>query len=171
MEKQDYDDKPTASALAKSALEQGKGDPRRARQILNDRFDDQPELLEQVIDELISTAVRSYVSIELHNKRAKMIADAKRQKIPDITGLRAMARHRRESLYNYWLTKSGKRLGDATAQELIEEANMHRMHAERNAIKAQWFAKLAEAVGDSIVREKFKEEDIRKLWEESGGGN
>ena len=43
----------------------------------------------------------------------------------------------------------GKRLGDATGDEVSAEAGMHEMNARTNAVRAAFYRKIASAMGEA----------------------
>lgn len=62
----------------------------------------------------------------------------------------------------------GKRLGDATPQEVRAGAAMYRMQADDMAWKARWLEKVADAAGRKrTISAALSESDLRKLQEQT----
>ena len=162
-------------SYAKRALDEADGDWQKAAAIFRGWLDDDPDLkaalLEQFLEKGIWLAIR-HVSNSKRRWLNRGEQDQPKSDDNGTSGLEAMAATNAAKYFDYPLV-GGKRLGDATIEDLEIERDMHRQFAVSNDIKAQRFDLIISAMKKKRShREKTAEElitldQLMKLWEQA----
>ena len=155
--------------LAKECLEEAKGDWNLAHDIGMERFKKHPKLLLELLAAHISEIFWLY--IRRIAKQQRMLGPMSSSSSPSTSkdGQRLMGMR---NLLAFPLT-GGKRVGDATRPELIEQGKLYKMMASSNAQRDRWFSLVAAALPDDrkLVSDVFDNEQLNELWRQSQHGS
>lgn len=151
----------TLHSLAKEALDKANGDKPRAMRLVRKRLEDDTRLQKNLIDDMIDLAISTAVRQAQHGQRAraKQVARA-----DDTSGLRAVAANIRSEMFlNYGISTGGV-LGDATKEVLIAERDAHWDRAKGSQKMGEIMHFIARKLEKRTVRQQFSEEDLVKIF-------
>ena len=155
-------EKPTLHPHAKAALNEAGGNVRQATDILVARAIEDREFLQQHFHEVIRRACYDAVAACVRQERRAVwvmpqpTTEQRRRQIV------SMAEGVRQTLHDFPLP-GGKRLGDATREEVIEAAEFFGKQARDMAWKSRWLAHVAQSVppgrkvADVLTPERLEE--------------
>ena len=136
----------TAAALMRSIID---SDPALYR-----------KLAEPLIDGAIWTSIRHAARATRRDFQVPASGGTRRIEANDAE---AMGRERLKDWLSYQLS-GGTRLGDATREKILEDAQWHDTLAHVNAKKACLFKEIAARIGERRVRDVLDHEAIETIW-------
>jgi hypothetical protein len=158
--------KPDLHEIAREYLLDAGGDVASATRRLIRRLDDDAELRAAIATAAVEYYAASIVEDEMRAERRAVWAEAGRTNRPK-TSVTALANGIRRSLLDFPLA-GGKRLRDATRDEVIEQAQLYAAQARDMGFKARWLELIGARVDDGrTVGECLTEADALALREEA----
>lgn len=121
------------------------GDWNAAVEIGEKRLEKDPDLLAELQNEIVREWLRYRVRQCSASERSGSTVPFPKANADNPSGLLSMAKATQRSLYDEPLM-GGKRLGDATRDEILDHVEMHSKLARSNAFKARWFQAIADAM-------------------------
>jgi hypothetical protein len=156
--------------LAREAWQQADGDVDAAVDTVMSKLKADPALMRSALDPMLQWACRSAVETIMRASRHqyRQAASAPSQNVID--GLRSRAERVVLNLMDFPL-RGGKKLGDATGSELIEEAVDRESRASTMIRDARWFRLIAADLSAPtiVVRCELKPADLERLQRNADG--
>lgn len=154
----------TLADVARSCLDGAGGDRAKAATALRKVIERNSGLRNELTAPLLDSACWNQIRLAAQKDRVPYWSAVSHvAKKDDTTGLKAVAEQHAMDWLSYPLS-SGRRLGDANHDEIVDEAIMHESHARSNAIRAAFYRKVAELVtGDKCVRDVLTNETLETL--------
>ncbi len=159
---------PEEVSLERLALDEAAGDPPRAVEILTERILAEPDIVQAHLRDW----ARAWAHAKIHYllaARRKAILRAVGNGETFANGLATAMSNEFSRLMDMPIF-GGKRLGDATPDEVRESAVRYQAIANNNATEAQWHRKVAdaaEAKGAGLIGELLTEEELSGLRNEA----
>ena len=155
-------DIPTPAKLAATCLETAEGDWRIAADMMERELERNPQTRDALIAPLIKQAVWSAIRAAARDIRSDYKAHGVTVQQDNAEGIRACARR---SWYDYPIF-GGKRLGDATPDEIDEAAQRYQELADANAEESERMRRVRSALkGKKTVRQQLSETKLAALME------
>lgn len=158
------------AAAAKAALDAAGGDVREATRAMERKVRQDRILRDELTDPLIGTACYSAVAAQCRQDRRKVWAAPNET----VASHRAAGANRVVQLASGTLLMfplpGGKKLGEATRDEIAEAARFYESQAGDMATKARWLRLVAQSVpGDSKASDVLTDKRLRELQEVARG--
>lgn len=159
----------TPAELARAALDDADSDLEAATDALTAKLLASPELIKTHLRKIVSEWARQQIMAVLKGRRQHIIEVARTGSFQE--GLQTAMRNELTRLMDIPIF-GGKRLGDATPEEVRESAARYNALAKDTARKAHWqqlVADTAEKNGgaSSPIASTLSEATLNKLWEEA----
>lgn len=153
--------------LARQALIDHKNDTTKATDALTRRLLKEKALLRSVINRVVHDAVEVHVENSMRASRHAILRgslyDAQRMR----EGAEALARGVARSLLDFPLA-NGLKLGDATHEQVMEQAHRYASISADTGHKARWLVLIGESVPEGRrVREVVSDGRAMELWQEA----
>lgn len=154
----------TLADIAKSCLDGAGGDRSKASAALRKVIERDARLRNELTTPLLDGACWNQIRLAAQKDRVPYWSSVSHvAKQDDAKGLKSVAEQHALDWLSYPLS-SGRRLGDANHDEIVDEAVMHETHARSNAIRAAFYRKVAELVtGDNRVCDVLTNEKLETL--------
>lgn len=157
----------SVATCARLALAESKGDPGKATEKLVARVRKDKALREAILDPLVEYACNQAVMREVRVNRGNVWVPPSPERLarmPDAERVRALANG---TLLMFPLP-GGKRLGEATREEVAEAARFYERQAGDMAHKARWLQLVAQSIPDGKTAGKvLSDERLRDLQTEA----
>jgi len=150
------------SAVADWAMDVADGDWQQTDAIIKDLLENDAEIKSALLDPLISKATWAAVRAAGHRRRRKLLHDEPpmAEGEDSTTGIKLVSAR---NWYDFPLP-GGKKLGDATHDDLVFAAEFHNLQAVSNASRSRWFTRMADQMPeDSLVRDVLSLEQIEGM--------
>lgn len=151
------------------ALDDAGGDPEKAVELLTDRILEQPDIIQAHVRDWARAWAHGKVHDLLSTKRASIILAVSNNSGNFANSLAVAMKNERDRMMDMPLF-GGKRLADATPEEVRESSRRYSALASDTARKARWqsmVADAAEAKGGGIIGKALTEKALTQLWEKS----
>jgi hypothetical protein len=156
---------------AKTAYLKADGDVREAVRILETAVRQERDLRDALTDPLISQACYDAVRKQCHVQRRRVWAPPAEKLVKSkVTGAHRVVQLAAGTLLMFPLP-GGKRLGEASREEIASAAEFYERQAGDMATKGRWLRLIAQSVpGDQTVGDVLTDERLRELQEEARNG-
>lgn len=153
---------------AKTALDQAKGDVREATKILEDSVRNHRQLRDALTDPLIANACYGAVRAVCHVERRKVWSPPVQRFVKtQVTGAHRVVQLAAGTLLMFPLP-GGKKLGDATRDEITTAASFYESQSGDMAQKARWLQLVAQSIpANKKAGEVLNEKRLRELQKEA----
>lgn len=159
--------------LARTALDAADGNVSEARRAIVKRLKEDVGLLDILVDDAIQIAASRVTSAVVTAERSAILRQAEIRAANRPAAVAALARGMARSIFDFPLA-GGRRLGDATRDEVIEQANLYAAFAADQQRKANWLRAVASefdpaaAHAGARVRDVMTERQVEALLGREG---
>lgn len=166
--------KPTEKDLvaeaARRALSDADGDVRTATRMMEEAVRQSPQLRDELTEPLLSSACYAAVTAQCRVERRKVWSPpAEKLVATRVTGAHRVVQLATGTLLMFPLP-GGKKLSEATREEIAEAATFYEAQAGDMAIKARWLRLVAQSVpGDKTAGDVLSDKRLRELQEAARG--
>jgi hypothetical protein len=155
---------PNLHHLAKIALQECDGDTAKAAKRLLRKLKSNKALLAAITEQAVTEASKAFVSHKMRDYRAQVVHLAVNNTRDDVI---ALSRGIANSLLEFPLA-GGKKLRDASSEEVAIQANRYEQIADDTGHKARWLRLVAQSVPHGkTVGESVSEERVNELFLEA----
>lgn len=163
----------TLSEVAREAMTACNGDPKEAAKSMREIVMSDPALSRAMLDTVVDAGCWRYVRNIMQNQRTSAwnwSAGAKKDPVSSDNGLALLATANVMSLLDYPMS-DGTRLGEASKELLLHDAQMLESHIKTMAHRARWFNAIAGKLPkNKIVQQVFTNDALERLRTETEGG-
>jgi hypothetical protein len=153
-------EKRSVMMVARKCLKAADGDWGEAKKLFMEEINSDLHLRDELFAPMIDRAVHDAIRQACRKIRSEF---KHRPYTGDVSGLVAMAHQHAQDWLGYPLV-GGKKLGDASHNDLIEEASRHDSFARENAVMALMFKRIAGMMdGAARVRDVLSNEAIAEI--------
>ena len=158
---------PVADA-AKSALEAANGDVKAATAVLEKQVRGDRALRDTLTDPLISNACYDAIRRQCHVERRQVWAPpAEKLVATGVTGAHRVVKLAAGNLLTFPLP-GGKKLGEATRDDVAEAASFYKSQSEDMGHKARWLQLIGQSIpADKTVADVLTDKRLRELQSEA----
>lgn len=156
----------TFPEIAREYLRDADGDTQLATERLSARLRDDKQLRDTIVEDAIMAFASNTVEEQMRAERRAVWAEAGRSNQPK-TPVAALANGISRALLDFPL-RNGKRLRDATREEVLEQARAYETSARDMAFKARWLILIGQRVEEGRkVGECVSEDDAFAMRSEA----
>ena len=163
-------DRDLVAEAAKAALSAANGDVREATRAMENAVRSNRKLRDELTDPLLSNACYTAVSAQCRVERRKVWTPPAEKLVANrTTGSHRVVQLAAGTLLMFPLP-GGKKLGEATREEIAEAAQFYDAQATDMSVKARWLRLVAQSVpGNKTAGDVLTDKRLRELQEAARG--
>lgn len=163
-------DRDLVAEAARAALDAAAGDVREATRAMEQKVRQDRRLRDDLTDPLLATACYTAVTMQCRVERRKVWSPPAEKLVASrVTGAHRVVQLATGTLLMFPLP-GGKKLGEATREEIGEAATFYETQSKDMGVKARWLRLVAQSVpGDKTAADVLSDKRLRELQEAARG--